>query len=169
MTSWFRDRRDHLSVFAATQSTGRQSYYGSGMDPDAYGRTTDLVVTAGSQWTHPIDRLLFMPSELVVGVEYSFNRLHDVTLGYDHDILQKVHIYSAYLQNEWKNEKWGFLAGARVDKHSLIKNPVVSPRLNVRFNPSDNFNFRASYSTASALRRPMTRISMWRLSAASEW
>lgn len=143
----FRDRRDHLSVFAATQSTGRQSYYGSGMDSDAYGRTTDLVVTAGSQWTHPIDRLLFMPSELVAGVEYSFNRLHDVTLGYDHDILQKVHIYSAYLQNEWKNEKWGFLAGARVDKHSLIKNPVVSPRLNVRFNPSDNVNFRASYST----------------------
>ena len=142
-----RDRRDHLSVLAATQATRRKSYYGSEMDPNAYGRTSDVVATAGSQWTHPFDRLLFMPSELVAGVEYSFNRLHDVTLGYDHDILQTVNIYSAYLQNEWRNEKWGFLVGARVDKHSLIHNAIVSPRLNIRFNPSDNFNFRASYST----------------------
>ncbi len=144
---WFRDRRDHLSVFAATQATKRQSYYGSDMDPDAYGRTSDLVVTAGSQWTHPMNRFLFMPAELVAGVEYSYNRLHDVTVGYDHDILQNVNIYSAYLQNEWKNRQWGFLVGARVDKHSMIHNAIVSPRVNVRYNPSENFNFRASYST----------------------
>ncbi|MDE5923499.1 MAG: TonB-dependent receptor, partial [Muribaculum sp.] len=144
---WLRDRRDHLSVFAATQNTRRQSYYGSEMDPNAYGRTSDIVVTAGTQWTHPIDRFLFMPSELVAGLEYSYNRLHDVTVGYNHDITQDVNIYSGYLQNEWKNEKWGFLVGARVDKHSMIDNPVVSPRANLRFNPSDNLNFRASYST----------------------
>lgn len=144
---WLRDRIDKLSFFAATQSTRRQSYYGSDMDPDAYGRTTDIIVTAGSQWIHPIGKFLFMPAELVAGVEYSFNRLHDVTIGYSHDILQNVHIYSGYLQNEWKNERWGFLAGARVDKHSLIKNAIVSPRVNIRYNPSDNFNFRASYST----------------------
>jgi outer membrane receptor for ferrienterochelin and colicins len=46
---WLRDRRDHLSLFAATQNTRRQSYYGSDMDPDAYGRTSDVVITAGSQ------------------------------------------------------------------------------------------------------------------------
>lgn len=144
---WLRDRRDKLSIFAATQSTKRQSYYGSEMDPNAYGRTSDLVVTAGSQWTHPIDRFLFMPSELVAGLEYSYNRLHDVTVGYGHDILQNVNIYSGYLQNEWKDDRWGFLVGARVDKHSLIRNAIVSPRLNIRFNPSEDFNFRASYST----------------------
>ncbi|MDE6117322.1 MAG: TonB-dependent receptor, partial [Duncaniella sp.] len=144
---WLRDRRDHLSVFAASQNTRRQSYYGSDMDPDAYGRTSDVVITAGSQWTHPMDRFLFMPAELVAGLEYSFNRLHDVTLGYDHNVKQCVRIYSAYLQNEWRDERWGFLAGARVDKHSLISNPIISPRVNVRFNPSANVNFRASYST----------------------
>ncbi len=143
----FRDRRDKLSIFAATQSTKRKSYYGSDMDPDAYGRTSDIVISSGSQWTHPIDRFIFMPSELVAGVEYSFNRLHDITVGYGHDILQKVNIYSGYLQNEWKNERWGFLVGARIDKHSLIRNAIVSPRVNIRFNPSRNFNFRASYST----------------------
>ena len=151
---WPREHRDHVSVFTAMQSTRRKSYYGSDMDPDAYGRTSDLVVTAGSQWTHEIDRFLFMPSELVAGIEYSHNRLHDVTLGYDHDMLQKVNIYSAYLQNEWRNTKWGILIGARVDKHSLISKPVVSPRINLRFNPQDNFNFRVSYSTG--FRSPQT-------------
>ncbi|MDE6278110.1 MAG: TonB-dependent receptor [Muribaculaceae bacterium] len=144
---WMREHRDHLAVFAATQATRRQSYYGTDMDPNAYGRTSDLVVTAGSQWSHPMDRFLFMPAELVAGVEYSHNRLHDVTVGYGHNILQRVNIYSAYLQNEWRNEKWGFLAGARLDKHSMIHGPIVSPRVNVRFNPSKAFNFRASYST----------------------
>ncbi|MDE5719337.1 MAG: TonB-dependent receptor [Paramuribaculum sp.] len=144
---WLRDRRDHLSAFAATQNTRRQSYYGSEMDPDAYGRTSDLVITAGSQWTHSMDRFLFMPAKLVAGTEYSFNRLHDVTLGYDHAAKQCVRISSGYLQNEWRDERWGFLASARVDKHSLIRNPIISPRLNIRFNPSSRMNFRASYST----------------------
>ena len=144
---WVRQRRDHISIFSAMQSTRRKSYYGSEMDPDAYGRTSDVVVTAGGQWTHPMDRFLFMPAEFVGGVEYSFNRLHDVTLCYDHDILQQVNIYSAYLQNEWRDERFGFLVGARIDKHSMIKKAIVSPRVNVRFNPSANFNFRASYST----------------------
>lgn len=144
---WLRDRRDKLSIFTAVQNTRRQSYYGSEMDPDAYGRTTDVVVTAGSQWNHPIDKFIFMPSELVAGLEYSYNRLHDVTVGYGHDIKQTVNIYSGYLQNEWKNEQWGFHIGARADKHSLINNAIISPRVNVRYNPSKNFNFRASYST----------------------
>ncbi|MCH5220685.1 MAG: TonB-dependent receptor, partial [Muribaculaceae bacterium] len=144
---WLRDRKDHLSFFAALQNTARKSYYGSNMDPDAYGRTNDIVVTAGTQWTHQISRFWFMPAELVAGLEYSFNRLHDVTIGYGHDILQKVNIYSGYLQNEWKNDTWGFLVGARLDKHTLIHNPIVSPRANIRYNPRRDVNFRLSYST----------------------
>ena len=144
---WLRDRKDHLSFFAALQNTARKSYYGSNMDPDAYGRTNDIVVTAGTQWTHQISKFWFMPAELVAGLEYSFNRLHDVTIGYGHDILQKVNIYSGYLQNEWKNDTWGFLVGARLDKHTLIHNPIVSPRANIRYNPRRDVNLRLSYST----------------------
>jgi len=144
---WLGDGRDHVSIYAASQSTRRKSYYGSEMDPNAYGRTSDIVVTTGGQWNHNINRFLFMPSRMVAGVEYSYNRLHDVTIGYDHDILQKINIYSAYLQNEWRNDRWGFLIGGRLDKHSMISNPIFSPRANIRFNPSDNVNLRASYST----------------------
>lgn len=144
---WLGDNLGHFSAFGATQAIKRKSYYGSEMDPDAYGRTTDLVVTAGTQYTHNFSKLLFMPSQFVGGLEYSYNRLHDITVGYNHDILQNVNIYSAYAQNEWRDNRWGFLIGARLDKHSLIKNVIVSPRANIRYNPSDKFNFRLSYST----------------------
>ncbi len=144
-----RDRSgdNRWNIFAAMQDTRRKSYYGSEQDPNAYGRTHDLVALGGAQWTHAFKRLWFMPAELIAGVEYNYNYLNDVTIGYDHDVTQCVNIYSGYLQNEWRTDRWGFLVGARLDKHSLVDNPIISPRANLRFNPSQNLNFRLSYST----------------------
>ena len=144
---WNDDYSNKLNVFAAMQNTRRNSYYGSGMDENAYGRTKDFVAVGGAQFTHSFKKLWFMPSELVAGVEYNHNYLNDVTLGYDHDVTQNVDIYSGYLQNEWRTNRWGFLVGARIDKHSLIDNAIVSPRTNIRYNPSERLNFRLSYST----------------------
>ena len=144
---WNKDYSNRLNVFASMQCTKRNSYYGSHMDPDAYGRTSDLTAIAGSQFTHQFSQLLFMPAEFIAGLEYNYNYLHDVTLGYDHDVTQRVNIYSGYVQNEWRNDKWGVLIGARLDKHSLIDNVIISPRANLRFNPNKNLNFRLSYST----------------------
>lgn len=138
---------DRLNAYAAMQHTRRNSYYGSEKDPDAYGRTEDLVALAGAQWTHAFSRLWFMPAELVAGAEFNYNFLHDTTVGYDHDARQHVRIYSAYAQNEWRDDRWGFLVGARIDKHSMVSAPIVSPRANIRFNPSSKLNFRLSYST----------------------
>ena len=52
-----------------------------------------------------------------------------------------------YLQNEWKNKNLSILLGGRFDKHNLIKDPILSPRLNLRYNPNEMISFRASYST----------------------
>lgn len=144
---WSKNRNDHLNLYTAVQNTKRQSYYGSEQDPNAYGNTHDIVVSSGAQWTHSFENLWFMPSEFIAGLEYNLNYLHDETVSYDHNVKQSINIYSAYLQNEWRNDRWGFLVGARVDKNSVIENAIVSPRANIRFNPSDNFNFRLSYST----------------------
>ena len=59
---------------------------------------------------------------------------------------QNVHTASGYLQNEWKTERWSFLVGGRVDKHSLLDHAIVSPRANVRFNPTPDWVLRANYS-----------------------
>ena len=144
---WDENLINRLTVFSSMQNTKRDSYYGSGMDLNAYGQTKDLVVVAGAQYIHSFAKLLFMPSEFTAGLEYNHNYLHDMTLGYDHDVAQTVNIYSGYLQNEWRTDRWGFLIGARLDKHSLISDVIVSPRANIRFNPSKNLNFRLSSST----------------------
>ena len=144
---WSDDQKTKWNVYASLQDTKRDSYYGSGKDPNAYGNTHDLVVVGGTQYTRAIDKLWFMPAEFMAGAEYNHNYLHDVTLGYDHDHLQKVNIYSGFVQNEWRNDMWGFLVGARIDKHSLVDNVIVSPRANIRFNPTKQANFRLSYST----------------------
>lgn len=47
---WNTDQSQKFNIYAAAQNTRRNSYYGSEQDPDAYGRTHDLVVVTGAQW-----------------------------------------------------------------------------------------------------------------------
>ncbi len=152
---WYSpDERHHVSAFSSLQHIDRESYYGTGHNPDAYGHTSNGTSVSGVQYAGRFTHLLFMPADLTAGVEYSYDRLHDVAKGYRRDLRQTTRVISAFLQNEWKNNRWSFLIGARLDKHNLLDAPVFSPRVNIRFNPSENLNFRASYS--AGFRAPQT-------------
>lgn len=141
-----KDSKHWLQVYSSLQSIHRSSYYGAGQDPNAYGNTKDLAVVAGAQYVFYMKKFLFMPATLTTGVEYNYNSLYDEALGYHRVIDQKVHIYSVFLQNEWKNEKLSLLVGARLDKHNMIKPPIFSPRANVRYAPLEWLTFRAGYA-----------------------
>ena len=144
---WFsKDQKHRLNAFASLQHINRESYYGAGQDPNAYGKTIDLTWVGGAQYVYKMDRCLFMPSDLTAGLEYNEDYLRDNMWGYDRVTEQTVRIVSAYAQNEWKNEKWGILVGGRLDKHNLIDGVIFSPRANLRYNPTENINLRASYS-----------------------
>ena len=142
-----KDYHKHLNIYTAFQHNNRSSYYGAGQDPNAYGRTKDITAVAGVQYSHKFDKLLFMPSELTLGAEHSFNQLEDDAPGYDRYLNQKTNVSSVFVQNEWSTTKYGILVGARLDKHNLVSNPIVSPRVNLRYNPSKLVNFRATYSS----------------------
>ena len=141
------DEKHRLGIYTSAQNTSRDSYYGANQDPDAYGKTTDLTFMAGTQYIYNFDNLLFMPSSLTSGIEYSHNNLEDNMWGYSRYTKQIVNIGSVFLQNEWKNDKWGILIGGRLDKHNMIDHLIVSPRANVRYNPTENINLRLSYSS----------------------
>lgn len=142
------NEKNRLSVFASAANTDRDSYYGPGNDPlKAYGKTTDLTAMGGAQYVHTFDKCLFMPSDLTAGLEYNRDRLKDNMWGYDRHTDQTVKVYSAFLQNEWKNKHWGILIGGRLDKHNMVDDVIFSPRANLRFNPTDNINLRLSYSS----------------------
>lgn len=146
----------HASLFASMQHVDRQSYYGEREDTEpfgtAYGNTQDMTVNYGALYSRHFDTLWFMPAEFTLGVEHTLDRLQDHTFGSPDTLHQNIGILSAYLQNEWKNNRWSILAGIRMDKHTVIDAPVVSPRLNLRFAPSDHLTLRAGY--ASGFRAP---------------
>jgi len=144
---WFSpDEHHRLNVFGSLQHINRESYYGAGMDPNAYGETKDLTWVVGSQYVYKFDNCLFMPADLTAGVEYNQDHLEDNMWGYNRVTDQLVRIGSAYLQNEWKNAQWSILLGGRLDKHNLIDGIIFSPRANLRYNPTEKINLRASYS-----------------------
>ena len=142
-----QDNRHLYTAYVSAQHINRNSYYGGGMDPNAYGKTRNLTAVTGAQYSVNFSRLLFMPAQLTVGAEYNYDDLHDISLGYDQTTDQTVHIASAYLQNEWKNDHWSILGGVRMDKHNLIRDPIFSPRVNIRYSPWRDLAFRAIYAT----------------------
>ena len=166
-SAFSKDQKHNFSAYVSGQNILRDSYY------SAYGRTTNLTGVGGMQYIYNFDKCLFMPSALTVGAEYNYDKLDDQAVDFDKyrkaaleedptatgdhlqslidkytpaPLNQTVRIYSAYAQNEWKTDMWSFLIGARLDKHSMLENPIISPRANVRFNPTENINIRASYA-----------------------
>ena len=142
------DTRHRYSAYVSAQDVKRDSYYGSYMDPNAYGYTHGFTAVGGVQYMYRCPKMLFMPAELTVGAEYNLDMMKDTPLAEGYTATnQTIHIYSLYLQNEWKNETWGFLIGGRADKHNLINRVIFSPRVNFRYNPTENINIRAVYSS----------------------
>ncbi|MFI3317047.1 MAG: TonB-dependent receptor [Rikenellaceae bacterium] len=136
-----------FNIFSTAQSTARDSYYG-GEGAEAYGITSETLWITGAQLTQNLDHFLFMPSQVVAGVEYNYSDLNDRYLQQDWEpIEQKVNVVSAYLQNEWKSDKWGILVGGRLDYNDYMDKAIFSPRANLRYNPSKYVNLRATYST----------------------
>ncbi len=148
------DTKHRLGLYASAQNTDRDSYYGGGKDPNAYGKTTDLTFVGGAQYVYHFDKCLFMPADLTTGAEFSGDWLEDDMWGYNRYTKQQVRTGSFFFQNEWKNEHWGILLGGRLDKHNLVDHAIFSPRANLRYNPTENINFRLSY--ASGFRAPQT-------------
>ncbi len=167
-----RNHDRKLNIYSSLMNTKRNTYY------NAAGSTDDFTIATGAQFTSRFDRVLFMPSTFIAGFEHTFNSLYDEQYNYslsntdtndgtfqfsglDDDLFvnknygsteQKVHTYSLYAQNEWKNDKLGLLIGARADYNTFIERVIVSPRMNLRYNPSESLNFRATY--ASGFRSP---------------
>lgn len=147
-----KNGKHHLSIFTSAEYLHRDSYYGDRSGDttvwgNAYGYSSDVTASSGLQYNYNFSKLWFLPAELTLGVEHSFDRLKDENLNYREPIDQTINILSAYAQNEWKNNMWSILIGARIDKHSMVDAPVISPRANLRFNPNDHVNLRLSYSS----------------------
>lgn len=156
---WFAaDGLGHTSAFASAQYVDRESYNGEREDDEpfgnSYGYTTDLTTNEGLQYSRHLNHLIFMPAELTAGIEHTYDHLKDRLLTDTGTLDQSSSLLSAYLQNEWKDKHWNILVGLRFDhweNHQLsIDNyhlTNISPRLNLRYAPSNHLVFRTGYSS----------------------
>lgn len=183
------DYKHHLQAFVSGQSVARESYYGGignqtdekghalgevgyPIPKDAWGEnnghTNGLTINGGVQYSYDFKHLLFMPAQILVGAEYTYDHLHDrmpirqwipakdengnvivkdgvIQSNYP-ALCQKLNIWSQLAQIEWKNDMFSFLFGTRLDEHSIVKKPIFCPRVTLRYNPIKDINLRASYA-----------------------
>ena len=142
---FFPNMRHRASIYASAQGISRSSYFGTDGDENAYGTSKDLMLVAGGQYTY--NYKLGLPAELTAGVEYNYNSLNDYYIATERTLDQQTSTIGLFAQNEWKSDKINVLIGFRLDKHNMIKNPVFSPRANVRYSPIDDLGLRLSYSS----------------------
>ena len=151
--NWYSpDAKQKLNAYTSLQQVHRQSYYGAGQNPNAYGITENLTSVTGAQYVYNFSNLLFMPSELTFGGEYQYDDLQDRMPGYNRSIEQTTYVAGFFLQNEWKNKDMNILLGGRLDKHNLLDKAVFSPRITLKYNFTPDLNWRGSY--AAGFRAP---------------
>jgi len=150
---FFNEARHALQIYTSMQHIERESYFGTRQNLDAYGNTQDFTIVSGGQYTIRMDRLGFMPATFTGGVEHLHNSLNDQALINHRDSIdQRINIYSLFAQNEWSNQRVSLLLSARMDKHSMIDRPIITPRIGGRYTPFPWLIFRGSY--ASGFRGP---------------
>ncbi|MDT0294431.1 TonB-dependent receptor domain-containing protein [Mesonia ostreae] len=160
-------RKNEGTAYVSVQHTDRDSYYGglggaraaadSLVANNAFGKTTDIAVVAGAKYSHYFNN----KDVITVGGEYQLNDTEDAMPGYNRIIDQKVNSIGLYAQYEWKPiEEFTALVGARLDhvdvdgfysiqnvsRSSQVNETVVSPRLTVLYDITNNLQFRGGYS-----------------------
>ncbi len=154
----FNSNNSSFISYLAAQKTDRDHYTGIrpeiGTDEDAehlsippYGSSLNTTMQAGFQLNHKVNRL-FGPNVYTLGSEYLFDDVMDEISAYNYLIDQKVTTFGVFFQSDWElTENFNLLSGARFDKHSLLEDIVVSPRLSLLYRLKKRTQFRVSYST----------------------
>lgn len=142
---YFPSIKHRMSVYASAQGIDRSSYFGTDMNPSAYGKTSDLTLVGGAQYT--FNYKAGLPAELTAGAEYNYNSLDDIYHATGRELKQNTSTFGIFAQNEWRSDKINVLIGFRLDKHNMIDKPIFAPRANVRYSPIDDLGLRLSYSS----------------------
>jgi outer membrane receptor for ferrienterochelin and colicins len=140
--SWYHAVHRGLDyrLTVASALTDRDSYYGTNRDPNAYGDTSSaLTVFDGQVNAYAGNHIIS------TGAQLSRDRLIDAQPAYDRSLDDTYITRGLLLQDDWTLRKGvQLLSGIRVDWHSALSQPVLSPRLAMMISPRDDVDVRAS-------------------------
>ena len=142
-----KNEKNKFSFYINAQNLDRDSYYGSGKDPNAYGNSEDNSLVSGFQYSGKLGQFAGGEHTLVSGIEYNHNNLKDNAPSYNRFINQTANQTGFYLQDIWEiDSKFNILLGGRLDNHSLVGDPILSPRANVLYKITPDLQFRVGYA-----------------------
>jgi outer membrane receptor for ferrienterochelin and colicins len=151
---------DHSSVifYLAGQSTRRDHY--TGLFPDdaddilnhladpPYGFTDNSTLQAGGQFNHRLENMPGISNVLTLGAEYTVDDILDTIAAYHYIVDQRIGSLGGFFQSDWMlRQDLNLLTGIRMDKHPLVQNIIVSPRLSLLYRWKDFTQFRLSWGT----------------------
>lgn len=143
---WEQELNDKLSYELSLSGnfTQRDTYYGSGGDPNAFGNSESPVFQADALTRYKLHEDI----ELSLGMQYQVEKLEDEQPAYNRFTDQSVENFGVLGQVEWDPaEKWNIVAGARLDINSELDDPVLSPRLSAKYQWLEDLALRGSYSS----------------------
>lgn len=161
---WTLDDNNSLIAYMSTQNTKRKHY--TGIVPDEtdteayeehfknppYGDTDNTTYQLGTQFNHKITDFLSGTNLLTVGAEYLYDDIYDEISAYSYLTDQTTKNAGFFLQSDWEMFKGlNLLLGARADKHNMVDNLIVNPRVSALYKIK-NTQFRLSW--ASGFRAP---------------
>jgi outer membrane receptor for ferrienterochelin and colicins len=135
------------STFYAVNSTfttlRRDSYYGAGFDPNAYGYTRNPLSASDAQVGHSTGK-----HTVLFGAQYWWEKVEDTVPSYGRSLSQSFSNAGLFLQDEYRVAKnVTVVGGLRADKSNILRNWVYSPRGNIRVGLGQNWNARFGVST----------------------
>lgn len=141
-------QRSNLSLYASMRHINRDSYYGVEQDPNAYGHTENTTLVSGLQFSHIITESFIGEQIITAGYEFKYDDMVDVATGYGRNLMQTTEEHGFYLQDDFSlNDRFSVVIGARLDKHNLLDEFMLSPRANALFKVTDALSLRGNFST----------------------
>jgi outer membrane receptor for ferrienterochelin and colicins len=140
--TWFHSvsrRFDYRATLAAA-NTSRDSYYGTGRDPDAFGASRSRLAVLDTQLNHYAGL-----HTVSWGAQVSTETLHDEQPAYGRRMNLQYSNAGVYVQDDWAFvPRWQLLYGVRADAHTALASPVLSPRVALMHSPVPAFDIRVS-------------------------
>ncbi|MDX2415042.1 MAG: TonB-dependent receptor [Bacteroidales bacterium] len=154
----FNNNNSSVILYFAGQNTGRDHY--TGIYPDAapdidnhlvdppYGYTTNTTLQGGTQINHRYEEFLGGINVITIGAEYVYDDVFDTIPAYGYETDQTTTNAAAFFQSDWQiRPSINLLAGVRADKHNLVDNVILSPRLSLMYRLKNYTQFRLTWGT----------------------
>ena len=160
----FNDGYSSFIAYGAAQKTLRQHY--TGIFPDVvykpytdstdimnhyvnppYGNSDNQTYQIGGQINHEVKQL-FGKNVLTAGAEYVYDYVFDEIPAYNYLLDQTTKNLGAFLQSDWTmTTNFTLLAGVRADKHNLVDQVVLNPRVSMLYRIKDKTQLRVGWAT----------------------